>query len=318
MTERFTALPSPFDSVDIVSRLLRWWVARLDFLFEQPAPKLIRVDALEAGAKRLKGRIAIVLDESDIFVASVALPAGAARHHRNAIDLKLSDIAPKDIGSLDITAQAVSPPDQDISIYAVAMARKTRLDQLERMTKKKGGRSVVFRAENHGSPELVGPSTRHALRRAFLFNAMLGVAACATLATAAALWTARIEKETRALDAQASSVRRAALMAEIARRDSKLAKAFVDRGVLDRRPGVALKAFAEFNRATPDGTWWTSARWTPTEITISGESSNAAEAIKAIATDALHWSVELAGPIKSDPTGVAQTFELRAQKRAVR
>jgi hypothetical protein len=128
------------------------------------------------------------------------------------------------------------------------------------------------------------------------------------------LWTSRIEAETRSLDAQASKVRRAALAAETARRDSDLAKAFVDRGVLDRRAGAALKSLAELDRATPDTAWWTSVRWTPEEVTISGESANAAAAIDAIATDALHWSVELAGPIKSDAAG-AQTFELRAHKR---
>lgn len=305
--------PSAFDQSDMVARTIRWWVAEVVSAFGVRPLAIVSLDTVEID-HRLPSSLSIALDETDAFVAQYALPKGHPQAHRSALLLRIRDLAPVDPATLEIAAGAVGR-DADASLtYAVAMARRVRLEGIEAIARRKGARRIRFHAERSPETAFFGPNERRRRRRAFIFDAAVMVSVALALAVASTLWTQRYERETRVIEAQEKNLRQAAVGAETARRQAELARSFINRGILRRRAGVALEALADLNRATPDTAWWSAVHWTPDEVQIDGASSVATEALDKLSAEASGWSIALSGSLSAGH-GQPQTFEVRARPK---
>jgi hypothetical protein len=306
-------IPSPYDRLDPIARVVRWWTIQMMEVFAPPRRRMIDVEAVEHD-RRVTGHLAIKLPETDAFVARLTLPKGPTSAHANAIRLRLADLAPIDLTKMQISATAIEQNPDGAVTYAVAMARRDRLDGLEVFARKKGARSTRFQAQRDAEADLKSPRTLRRDRRALIIDGAIVGAILASAVVAVVSWTARIERETSALAKSERSLRRAAVASEAARREADLAREFIDRGVLDRRAGAILETLSTLNKATPDGAWWTAVRWSPGEILISAQSNDATKAIEAMSKDAKAWTVELAGSIGGSG-GQPQAFDLKLRPR---
>jgi hypothetical protein len=315
MTGRIELFPSPFDRLDPVARAVRWWTSQMADILGRPARKTAPAEILEADGKIAAGHVAIVLKDTDAFVARLALPRGHASSHQNALLLKLPDITPGDPAKLKIAAVATDAQEEGGVGYAIAMARPQRLALLERQARKKGARSVRFQPEGAPAIELRSPAADRREQRRLIFDAALAVILVASATAAVAIWTGRVQQETAALAGQERELRRAAVASETVRRNAEIARELVSRGILDRRAGSALSALADLNKATPDGAWWTSVRWSSQETTVSAQATDAAKAIELISKNAKGWTVELGGAINATAAGAPQTFDLTLRPR---
>lgn len=315
MTADIQLVPSLHDRLDPVGQVLRWWTSQMSDLLGRPATKVLPAADIAQEARRLPYSVTISLGEEDAYAAEVPLPQGHPDMHRSALALRLAEIAPIDPDQLQIFATALAPTDASAVTYAIAMARKHRLDELERAARKKGAQLVAFCVESLPILPLSSPREDRGKRINLIIDAALVLAIAVAAAVAVVAWGDRIKTDTAGITREERTIRSAAVAADAARRSAEQAKQLVDHGVLDRRAGAALRALAELNAATPDGSWWTAVRWTPEETTLTGESADAAAAIDAIAKAAPKFSVELAGPLRAGAPGQAQTFELKASPR---
>jgi hypothetical protein len=311
---RLELQPSPFDRLDPVARALRWWTSQMLDLAGATRRTTLNADDIAAYTKRLPRHVTIALSEENGFLAEITLAKGHADVHRQALVLKLPDLAPLPADQMCVTARAVAPAEDGAITYAVAMARRARLDDLEAQARKRGARSVVFQVGD-SDIDLLSPAAETRRRRSMLID--VGIIAALALASVAAslAWTSRINAETEHLAQQERDLRGAAVAAETAREEAEVARALVERGILNRRSTVALDAIATLNQATPRSAWWTRLVWTPDEITIGAEAGDATAAIGALSSSAKAWSIELSGAIAAAPEGGAQTFELVARPR---
>jgi hypothetical protein len=312
MTVRIDLIPSSLDRLDPVARIVRWWTTQMTEILGVPPRKTLSVEAVEQG-KRLPARTAVVLPDADVFTANVSTPKGMAEAHRQALQLRLNDLAPVAPEKLVIAATAVDRGEDGSVTYTLAMARRERLDTLDRLARRKGARRLSFQPEGLAALDLKSPSRQREERRDLIVDAALIAAVLISALAAVMSWTAHIEAETVQLVEHERDLRRAAIAYETARRDGELARDFSSRGVLDRRAGAVLKALADLNAATPAGAWWTSVQWSTTEIVISAQANDAAKAIDAISNSAKAWSIELSGPIST--SGSVQTFDLKLRPR---
>jgi hypothetical protein len=315
MKAQLDLIPSPLDRLDPVARVIRWWTNQMSDLFGQPVRKVVTADDVDAGSRRLSGVISVALSERDTFVAHLTLPRGDASAHSQAIGLRLRDLAPIDPAALQIIGTASDVTAEGAVSYVIAMARRQRLDELERAARKQGAASVVFHASSGEDLELPSPASHRKRRRLLIIDAGLAIAVASMAAIASNTWAARINADTAALADQERSLRRAAVQAEATRRNAEVARALIDRGVLYRRAGSALSTLATLNAATPDTAWWTSVRWTPEETGLSLLSIDATAAIESLSRKAPGWSVELAGPISSGAPSAQQSFDLKLRPR---
>lgn len=306
--------PSVLDRLDPIAAAIRWWTSEIAGLFGSFSRKVVTVEALDQ-KKRLPHKIAIMLGETDGFVARTRLPKGSSDAHRRALDLKAQDLAPIAPTALTIIATATERASDGSLTYAVAMARKDRLGVLETIARRKGARSVAFAVEHAADVELLSPAADRKSQRNLIIDAVIVLSVIVSGMVAVSSWTARIEAETAELAAQERSLRRAAVVAEAARKDAGISAQLIERGLLGRRADTALRTLALFNTATPDSAWWTRIRWTPQETTISGQAADATGAIKQMSNTAKGWSIELSGPLNAAPSGGFQTFELIARER---
>jgi hypothetical protein len=314
MTARIDLVPSPHDRLGPVARAIRWWTGQITGIVGRSASKLMDVDA--AGSqKKLPWNLLISLGERDAFAARLMLPRGNAEAHAKAIRLRLNDIAPLAPERLRIAATAVETDKDAGTTYAIAMARRDRLDELEAAVRKKGARNVRFLAPDCDIIELKSPAEDSRLRRQLVRDSVLVVIVLAAAVAAVMAWTARIDAETRMLAEQERSLRRAAVAAEAARREADIAQAFISRGILKRRAGAVLDTLAALNGATPNGAWWTSVRWSPQEIALSVQAGDPTRTIEAISKDARSWVVELGGPISTAAGDQPRAFELKLRPR---
>jgi hypothetical protein len=317
MTARIDLLPSPLDRLDPIAAAVRWWTSQMSDVFGRRVRKVIPLQDLDKKGRLAAGHVSIVLPETDAFVAKLTLPKGASAAHANAIGLRLGDLAPTDPARLQISAAALEHGADGAVTYAIAMARRDRLDGLEAQARSKGARTVRFHAIGRDEVELKSARTERRDRRSLILDGVLVALVLAGAVAAVALWTLRIEAGTQALTDQERNLRRAAVASEAARRDAALARDFLNRGVLDRRASAVLQALAELNKATPNGAWWTSVRWSPQEILISAQANDATATIEAISSTAKSWTVELSGPINAGAEGAPQAFELKLRPREV-
>jgi hypothetical protein len=315
---RLDLQPSPLDRLDPVARAVRWWTSQILDIIGARRRKALMAHDIPTTTKRLPRHVAIGLPEEDGFMAELSLAKGNADVHRQALGLKLPDIAPIPADQLCVTARAVARGEDGSITYAVAMARRARLDDIEAITRKRGARSVVFHIPGSEDLDILSPATVRRQRRALVLDVGL-VAALAVAAIAASMaWTWRIACETEILAEQERNLRGAAVAAEIARDESDVARSLIERGILDRRSTVALETIAALNEATPPQARWTQFVWTPDEITIGAEAGDATAAINALSSSANGWSIELAGVIAAAPEGGAQAFSVVARQRKVR
>jgi len=306
--------PSPFDRLDPVARAVRWWTSQMLDLAGAPRRTTLNADDIATGAKRLPRHVAIRLPEEEGFLAEISLARGQADAHRQALALKLPDLAPLPADELCVTARAMAPADDGATTYAVAMARRARLNALEAQARKRGARSVAFHVGD-SDIDLLSPTAEARRRRSMLIDVgIIGALAIAAVAASLA-WTSRINAETERLAQQERDLRGAAVAAETAREEAEVARALVERGILNRRSTVALDAIATLNLATPRSAWWTRLTWTPDEITIGAEAADATAAISSLSSAAKVWSIELSGAIAAAPEGGVQAFELVARRR---
>ncbi|MEY2758106.1 MAG: hypothetical protein RIR33_1884 [Pseudomonadota bacterium] len=311
---RLELQPSPFDRLDPVARAVRWWTSQMLDLAGAPRRTPRNADAIAGDAKRLPRHVAIMLPEEEGFLAEVSLAKGHADAHRQALALKLPDLAPIPAAEMCVTARAVGSAEDGAITYAVAMARRTRLDEFETKARKRGARSVVFHVGD-SDIDLLSPTAEARRRRGMLIDAGI-IAALALASVAASLaWTSRINAETEHLAQQERDLRGAAVAAETAREEAEVARALVERGILNRRSTVALDAIATLNQATPRFAWWTRLTWTPDDITIGAEAADATAAISALSSSAKAWSIELSGAIAAAQKSGVQAFELVARPR---
>jgi hypothetical protein len=310
MTARVELLPSPFDRLDPVAAAVRWWTAQMLDVAGRPRRVTVSPETLSAGAKVRGKHVAISLADTDIFVARLVLPKGPAAAHEKALKLRLADIAPIDPNRLRTVASAAEVLADGSHSYAVAMARPERLDDLEKLARKRGVRSVQFHAALEPETGLNSPSAERRRLRRHLVDAGLALLVILSAVSAVTIWTARLEQETQAIASRERDIRRAVVEAEGARQSARIAEELVARGILNRRPSAAIASIAGVNTATPNGAWWTSVRWSPQEIRLSLQSTDAARAIEAISAKAKPWTVELGGSINAAAGAAAQSFDL--------
>lgn len=307
--------PSAFDRLDPAAQAIRWWTSQMLDIFGRPRRRILTTDDVEGSRKRVAGHITIDLGETDGFLATARLPRGPAEAHRKALDLQLADLAPIPLEDLIVSARAVSQPDDRTVQYSLAMARRDRLDALEKQARDRGARSVSFRIKGSDEPEIISPNALRRRRRSLVIDASIAIVTAIATIAAVTLWTMRLDAETAVIAEQEREVRGLALAAQSARNQERLSHAMVERGVLERRSMSAMSDIATLNRATPDGTWWSRLVWTPSEITASGQSRNATAAIAQISGQAKAWRVELAGALAAAPEGMAQSFEIVLKPR---
>ena len=312
---RIELQPSPVDRLDPIARAVRWWTSQMVDMIGAPRRKVISTDELAAETKRLPRHVAITLAEEDGFLAKVSLAKGNADVHAQALGLTLADLAPVSVPELCVAARAVGSDENGAITYAVAMARRARLDELEAAARKRGAGAIAFHAAGDDDVDILSPATQKRRRLAMIID--VGIVAALALAAVAAstLWTSRIAAETETLAERERDLRGAAVAAETAREEAEVARGLVERGILNRRSIVALDAIATLNQATPRQAWWSRLVWTPEEITIAAEASDATAAISQLSSTATGWSIELAGPIAAAPEGGVQTFTLVARPR---
>ena len=310
-----TLHPSPLDRLDPVAAAIRWWTSQMLDMLGGPHRRTFTLADLEA-TKSLPRAIDITLPETDGFIAEVRLPKGHADAHRQALGLKLGDIAPIPPADLIIAARATSRGESDAATYGVAMARARRLAELEAAARKKGARSVRFFIGEERDIPLLSPVAERARRRGLVIDAGIVLAVAAAAVAASLSWTARIGAETEALAARERDIRGAAIAAETARDQAAIAQALVERGILDRRSTTALDHLAQLNAATPVSAWWTKVVWTPNETTITAQGNDPTAAIWAISSTAKAWSIALVGEIAASGSGGPQAFELIARPRS--
>lgn len=280
-----------------------------------PRRKPATVEQVETAGLRLPKHLTIKLDETDGFVAHAVLPKGHPEAHRQALELQLPDLCPVKPDLLASSATAIAQAPDGATTYAIAMARRTRLDELELAARKKGARSVAFQIEGPSAPELNSPLSSRRHQRSVIMDAAIvaGVAAAAVLAVM--VWTNTVNVEAETLAQQERDLRGAAVAAESARNEGDVSRALVERGVLKRRSYAALEALARLNTATPKTAWWTRVVWTPDEVSISAQSQNATNALAALSGQAKDWSIEPSGTVEASPSEVAQSFEFIARPR---
>jgi hypothetical protein len=307
--------PSVLDRLDPVAGAIRWWTSQIVTLFGAAPRKTIAVEDLEHNTKRLHAKVAIALGETDGFVATTRLPKGSADAHRQALGLRIDDIAPTTPATLSMTGAAVARDADGSLTYAVMMARKERLTQIEAIARRKGARDVIFTSGNAGDLELRSPAAERKAQQALLVDAAIVLAIIVSTMIAVSVWTTRIEAETEMLAGEERSLRRAAVAAETTRNAAGVSAQLIERGLLSRRADAALRTLAMLNEATPDQAWWTRVRWTPQETTLSGQATDATAAIGQMSDRAKAWSIELTGPLNAAPSGGYQSFELIARER---
>ncbi len=307
--------PSVLDRLNPIASTVRWWTSQITALFGSPARKMVSVDDIESSKKRLPSKVTVVLGETDGFAATARLPKGAADAHRQALGLKIQDLAPALPQALCIVASAAARAPDGSLTYSVAMARKDRLTELEQAAQRKGAQSVAFVVEQAQDVELRSPNTEHKARRNLFIDTLIILGVIVATMIAVSVWTAHIQTETERLAAEERSLRRAAVAAEAARNDANVSAQLVERGLMSRRADTALRTLAILNEATPNTAWWTRIRWTPLETTLSGQAGDATAAIKQISDAAKAWSIELTGPLNAAPSGSYQSFEIIARER---
>lgn len=307
--------PSVLDRLDPVAGAIRWWTSQIATLFGPTSRKTVAVEDLEHIRKRLPANVAIVLGEADGFVATTRLPKGSADAHRQALGLRINDLAPTAPAALSMTGAAVAREADGSQTYAVLMARQERLAQIEAIARRKGARQVSFTSGIAGDLKLRSPAAERKAQRALLVDASIVIGVIVSTMITVSLWTARIEAETEALAAQERSLRKAAVAAEATRNAAGVSAQLIQRGLLSRRADAALRTLAMLNEATPDQAWWSRVRWTPQETTLSGQATDATSAIGQMSDRAKSWSIELAGPLNAAPSGGYQSFELIARER---
>lgn len=307
--------PSPFDRLDPVAQVVRWWTSQMAAMLANGPRNEVHSGALDQSKKRLPRRIVIVLTGTDGFTARTRLPKGQASTHLKAIELRLPDLAPVDPLNLVISTTAVSRNEDGGTTYEIAMARKARLDELEAIAKRKGAQSVAFKVESSASVVLQSPRALSRASAGLVMDSAIIMATLASAVAAVSAWTIQVEKNTQALAEEERSLRRAAVATEASRSAGEISRQLVERGILTRRGSAALEALATLNSATPDETWWTRIRWSPGEVAITGQSPNATAAINALSSSAKGWSVELAGPLNSAQADGVQLFEILAKPR---
>ncbi len=312
---RIDMIPSPFDRLDPIAQAVRWWTSQMIDVLAPPFRKLIPAETLDQEERIRAAHAAMALPETDAFVARLTLPKGSSAAHASAIRLRLGDLAPADPAQLQISATAIEQADSGAVTYAIAMARRDRLDNLEKAARRKGVRSVRFHAVECRAAELRSGKAERKARRSLAIDAALVAMILAGAVAASVMWTMRIEGETSALAEQERSLRRAVVAAEAARRDADLARDFIDKGVLDRRAGAVLETLAALNNATPANAWWSSIRWSPQDITLAAQSNDPTKAIEAISAGAKNWTVELSGTLNAASGAAAQAFELKLRPR---
>lgn len=312
---RIQLQPSPFDRLDPVALAIRWWTTQMVDVIGLPRRRQATVEQVEAAGARLSKHVTIQLSDTDGFTAHAVLPKGHADAHRQALELQLPDLSPVKPDLLAISATAIARTPDGATTYAIAMARQTRLNELELAARRKGARSVAFLIDGSALPELQSPASSRRQQRSVLIDAAIvaGVAASAILAVM--VWTNTVTVEAETLAQQERDLRGAAVAAETARNEGDVARTLVERGVLKRRSYAALEALARLNAATPNYAWWTRVVWTPEEVSISAQSQNATNALAALSSQAKDWSIELSGTLEAAPTGNAQSFEFIAKPR---
>lgn len=307
--------PSPLDRLDPIAAAIRWWTSELGSLMGQPRVKAVHADELDQSKRRLPSKVSIVLGETDGFIARTRLPKGLAGAHAQALSHKLPDLAPVPPAALSIVASAVERNSDGALTYAVIMARKDRLAQLEAAARRRGATSVAFTVETAPDIALRSPAAEQKSRLMLIMDAVLVLGVIAAAMIAVAIWTACIEAETEALAAQERSLRRAAVAAETVRKDAGISTQLIERGLMSRRADTALRTLALLNQAMPETAWWTRLHWTPQETAISGQATDATAAIRQMSEAAKGWSIELAGPLTAAHSGSAQTFEIIVRER---
>lgn len=312
---RITLQPSPCDRLDPVARAIRWWTDQMLDIAGRPQRRTIAASDVAEGTGRLPRHLAIMLSDTEGFVAEASLPRGLADAHRQALELKLSDLAPVQSEKLSVAATAVRQAQDGATTYALAMARKDTLNKLEDQARKRGAHDVVFAVTEASALDVVSPTAAGQSRSRLIIDAslVLGVAITAVMAVMA--WTGRITAEAEQLAGQERTLRSAAIAAENTRREGEVSQQLVERGVLNRRGHSALDALAALNAATPDNAWWRRVVWTPSETTLSLESTDATAAIASLSSAAKGWSLELSGALAAAQEGQAQAFELVARQR---
>lgn len=312
---RIQLQPSPFDRLDPVAHAVRWWTTQMVEMIGQPRRRQVTAEEVETPGGRLSGHIAIVLGETDGFLAHAMLPKGHADAHRQALTLQLPDLSPITPDLLSIAATAVSREADGSTTYAIAAARGARLEALETEARRKGARSAVFHIEGSPVPELHSPVATRRHRRALVGDAILvaGVAMSAILAVT--VWTNVVNAEAEALARQERGLRGAAIATEAARNSSDISRALIERGLLKRRSYAALAAIARLNQATPSAAWWTHITWTPEDVSVSALSQDATGALAALSKAAKDWSIEPSGTVAAAPGGGPQSFEFIAKPR---
>lgn len=311
---RIDLQPSPLDRLDPVAQAIRWWTSQMMDILGRPRREAITAYALEAETRRLPRHVTICLSDADGFMAHAALPKAKVDTHKQALRLQLPDIAPLPPEELRVAARAVDIATNGVTIYAIAMARPDRLDQLEKLARSRGARSVVFQVADHAEPELLSPLTERKRQRSLFIDAsiVVGIAAAAVVAVSA--WTLRMTSEAEEFAIRERELRGAAVAAESARQQSSVSQAFVERGILKRRSMAALDNLAMFNTATPNEAWWTRIVWTPEEVAISAQGRNATTAIAHMSKEAKGWSIELSGSLAATGDTV-QPFDVIARPR---
>ena len=306
--------PSPLDRLDPVALAVRWWTNQMLDIIGAPRRKTITPDDL-ADARNLPRHVQIALPETDGFIANVRLPKGHAEAHRQALSLKLSELTPAAPADLCLAGHAISRDTDGVTTYAIAMARRSRLTELDLLARKHGARSVTFCVGGDGDIPLLSPEAERARRTRLLIDAGL-VVAIATAAVAASLsWSARIRAQTEVLADRERDLRGAAVAAETAREQAKVSLSLVERGILNRRSTTALDHLATLNLATPKSAWRTRVVWTPLEVTIAGLASDPNAAIAGLSEQAKTWSIEVSGEIAASASGAPQAFEVIARSR---
>lgn len=322
-TRRIAILPSPHDQLDPVAALVRWWTRHLADVFAGAPVTVAPLGDLEsARAKRLPHAVSIALRPEDIFVADVVLPRGGAGAHAKALGLRIAGLAPRDPFDLEIVARRTAiemtgEGGAEGARYQVAMARSVRLEELERIARRRGARRVWFHAEGATDLRLTTPRAANAARRGAIIDAALIGVALAAGVVAVQIWTRAIDRDTDALVAAEQSVRSAAVTRERATRENTLAEDFIAHGVLERRIGAVARDIAAINAATPDAAWWTRVRWQEAGVTVAGTSAAASAAIEDMSGALPGWAVSLSGPVRASDEDGLQSFEVRVTRAGV-
>lgn len=307
--------PSELDQLDPVARAIRWWTSQMLDIVGRSPRKVVSVEAIESGAGKLPARIAVSLPDTDGFLAYAHLPKGPSAAHQRALDLRIKDLAPSTPEDLKIVATATERDEEGGATYALVMARRDRLDELELSARRRRARSLVFTVDGHPGLELTSPRSDRRSRALLVVDAAIAVGVALLAAFAVMVWATRINAEAETFAERESKLRRLAVAAETSSSDARIAQDLVNRGLLKRRASSALNALAALNEATPASAWWTKVVWTPDQVSIAGQSGNATAAIGALSSALKSWSVELAGPVAAASEAGIQSFDLVARPR---